>query len=55
VVSRELRRLIRAGAPSWNLQRQAMKDGMHTLRQDAVDKMLGGLLSMDEVRTVADL
>lgn len=55
LVSRELRRLIRAGAPSWNLQRQAMKDGMRTLRQDAVDKMLGGLVSFDEVRGIADL
>ena len=30
-------------------------DGMRTLRQDAVEKMLAGLTSLDEVRSVADL
>lgn len=55
VINRELRRLIRAGAPAWNLQRQGLVDGMRTLRQDAVEKMLAGLTSMDEVRSVADL
>lgn len=55
VISRELRRLIRAGAPAWNLQRQGLVEGMRTLRQDAVEKMLAGLTSMDEVRSVADL
>ena len=55
VANRELRRLIRAGAPAWNIQRQSQIDGMRTLRQDAVEKMLAGLTSLDEVRTVADL
>lgn len=55
VVNREMRRLIRAGAPAWNLLRQAQIDGLRTLRQDAVEKMLGGLTSLDEVKTVADL
>ncbi len=50
-----LRRLIRAGAPAWNIQRQGLVDGMRTLRQDAVEKMLAGLTSLDEVRSVADL
>ncbi len=50
VVGKEMRRLIRAGAPAWNLQRQAVKDGMKTLRQDAIEKMLAGLISQDEVR-----
>ena len=53
-VSRDLRRLIRAGAPSWHLQRQAMRDGMRTLRQDAVEKMVAGLTTLDEVRTLID-
>ena len=43
---------MRAGAPAWNLQRQAVKDGMKTLRQDAIEKMLAGLVSQDEVRRV---
>jgi type II secretory ATPase GspE/PulE/Tfp pilus assembly ATPase PilB-like protein len=55
LVTRELRRLVRAGAPAWNLQRQAQKDGMRTLRQEAVDKMVAGQVSLDEVRTVIDL
>jgi type II secretory ATPase GspE/PulE/Tfp pilus assembly ATPase PilB-like protein len=55
VISRELRRLIRAGAPAWNLQRQGLVEGMRTMRQDAVEKMLAGLTSLDEVRAVADL
>lgn len=55
VINRELRRLIRAGAPAWNIQRQGLVDGMRTLRQDAVEKMLAGLTSLDEVRSVADL
>ena len=55
VISRELRRLIRAGAPAWNLQRQGLVEGMRTMRQDAVEKMLAGLTSLDEVRSVADL
>lgn len=55
VINREIRRLIRAGAPAWNIQRQGLVDGMRTLRQDAVEKMLAGLTSMEEVRTVADL
>jgi len=52
VVGKEMRRLMRAGAPAWNLQRQAVKDGMKTLRQDAIEKMLAGLVSQDEVRRV---
>jgi type II secretory ATPase GspE/PulE/Tfp pilus assembly ATPase PilB-like protein len=51
-VGKEMRRLMRAGAPAWNLQRQAVKDGMKTLRQDAIEKMLAGLVSQDEVRRV---
>lgn len=53
VASRDLRRLLRAGAPAWNLQRQAQRDGMTTLRQDALDKMLAGQIGLDEVRQIA--
>lgn len=52
VVGREIRRLLRAGAPAWNLQRQALKDGMKTLRQDAIEKMLAGQLPLDAVRAL---
>jgi len=54
VATRETRRLIRAHAPSWNLQRQAQKDGMHTLRQDAIYKLLAGLTPPDALRGMSD-
>jgi len=53
VNGRDLRRLLRAGAPAWNLQRQAQLDGMKTMRQDALDKMLAGQIGLDEVRQIA--
>lgn len=53
VPSRELRRLIRANAPAWHLQRQAAQDGLRSLHQDALEKMLAGITTHDEVRCVA--
>ena len=52
-IGRDLRQLIRAHAPVWHLQRQALRDGMHTLRQDAIEKMLAGVISVEEARMVA--
>lgn len=54
VVGRELRRLIRAQAPSWNLQRQARKEGLRTLRQDAIEKLLAGLTVPEALRELAE-
>ncbi len=53
-LSRDLRRLVRAGAPGWNLQRQAAREGLHSLRQDALDKMIAGQVSLDEVRSLVE-
>lgn len=53
-LSRDLRRLVRAGAPGWNLQRQAAHEGLHSLRQDALDKMIAGQVSLDEVRSLVE-
>lgn len=50
VPSRDLRRLIRAGSPVWTLQRQALTDGLRMQQFDALEKMLAGLVSYDEVR-----
>ena len=50
VTNRELRRLIQTNAPADELQRVAMADGMRTLRQDGILKVLAGLTSFDEVR-----
>jgi type II secretory ATPase GspE/PulE/Tfp pilus assembly ATPase PilB-like protein len=54
VVSRELRRLIRAQAPSWHLQQQMRKEGQPTLRQDAIEKLLAGLALPESLRDLSD-
>jgi len=54
-VTRELRRLIQTGARAEELQRQALIDGMRTLRQDGIEKVLAGLTSMEEVRATSNL
>jgi type II secretory ATPase GspE/PulE/Tfp pilus assembly ATPase PilB-like protein len=53
-VTRELRRLIQTGARADQLQHQALADGMHTLRQDGIDKVLAGVTSIAEVRATAN-
>ncbi|MBX3606665.1 MAG: Flp pilus assembly complex ATPase component TadA [Piscinibacter sp.] len=54
VVSRELRRLIQTGARADELQRRALRDGMRTLRQDGIEKVLQGVTSLDEVRATSN-
>jgi len=49
-VSRELRHMIQTGKRADELQRSAMGDGMRTLRQDGIEKVLQGVTSLDEVR-----
>ncbi len=53
-VTRELRRLIQTGARADLLQHQALADGMRTLRQDGIDKVLAGVTSIAEVRATAN-
>jgi type II secretory ATPase GspE/PulE/Tfp pilus assembly ATPase PilB-like protein len=53
-VTRELRRLIQTGARADQLQHQALSDGMRTLRQDGIDKVLAGVTSIAEVRATAN-
>jgi type II secretory ATPase GspE/PulE/Tfp pilus assembly ATPase PilB-like protein len=50
IVSRELRRLIQNGGRAEELQQLAMKQGMRTLRQDGIDKVLAGFSTIEEVR-----
>jgi type II secretory ATPase GspE/PulE/Tfp pilus assembly ATPase PilB-like protein len=50
VVSRELRRMIQNGGRAEELQHLAMKQGMRTLRQDGIDKVLAGVSTIEEVR-----
>jgi type II secretory ATPase GspE/PulE/Tfp pilus assembly ATPase PilB-like protein len=53
-VTRAQRRLIQTGARAEQLQRQAMADGMRTLRQDGIEKVLAGVTSIAEVRASAN-
>jgi type II secretory ATPase GspE/PulE/Tfp pilus assembly ATPase PilB-like protein len=53
-VTRELRRMIQTGTRAELLQRQAMADGMRTLRQDGIEKVLAGVTSIAEVRASAN-
>jgi type II secretory ATPase GspE/PulE/Tfp pilus assembly ATPase PilB-like protein len=53
-VSRELRHLIQTGSRAELLQRQAMADGMRTLRQDGIEKVMSGVTSIAEVRASAN-
>jgi type II secretory ATPase GspE/PulE/Tfp pilus assembly ATPase PilB-like protein len=55
VVSRDLRRLIQNGARAEELQAVAMKDGMRTLRQDGIDKVLAGQSTIEEVRATSNV
>ncbi len=49
-ISREMRRLIQNGGRAEELQHLAMKQGMRTLRQDGIDKVLAGVSTIEEVR-----
>ncbi|GAB4563736.1 MAG: ATPase, T2SS/T4P/T4SS family [Rhizobacter sp.] len=55
VVSREVRRLIQTGARAEELQRTAMVEGMRTLRQDGIEKVLQGVTSLAEVRATSNV
>jgi type II secretory ATPase GspE/PulE/Tfp pilus assembly ATPase PilB-like protein len=53
-VTRELRRLIHSGARMDDLQRQGMADGMRTLRQDGIEKVLAGITTIGDVRSMSN-
>jgi type II secretory ATPase GspE/PulE/Tfp pilus assembly ATPase PilB-like protein len=48
-VSRRIRTLIQTGARAEELQKTALSEGMRTLRQDGIEKMLQGLTDLPEV------
>jgi type II secretory ATPase GspE/PulE/Tfp pilus assembly ATPase PilB-like protein len=50
VVTGALRHLIQTGTRADELQRTALGDGMRTLRQDGIEKVLAGVTTIDEVR-----
>ncbi|WP_418321379.1 GspE/PulE family protein [Piscinibacter sakaiensis] len=53
-VSRAIRRQIQTGARAEDLQATAMAEGMRTLRQDGIDKMIAGITTMEEVRATSN-
>ncbi|MDE2628475.1 MAG: Flp pilus assembly complex ATPase component TadA [Burkholderiales bacterium] len=55
VVSREVRRLVQTGARAEALQHTALAEGMRTLRQDGIDKVLAGVTSIEEVRATSNV
>ncbi len=55
VVSREVRRMIQTRAPAAALQQVAMAEGMRSLRQDGIDKVLDGITTIEEVRATSNV
>jgi type II secretory ATPase GspE/PulE/Tfp pilus assembly ATPase PilB-like protein len=53
-ISSELRRLVQTGARAEELQQQALRDGMRTLRQDGIEKVLMGVTTIGEVRATSN-
>jgi type II secretory ATPase GspE/PulE/Tfp pilus assembly ATPase PilB-like protein len=49
-VSRELRHLIQTGTRAELIQRTAITEGLRTLRQDGIEKVLDGLTTIEDVR-----
>jgi general secretion pathway protein E/type IV pilus assembly protein PilB len=52
VTSENIRRLAQERASSWDIRRQAVAEGMRTLRMDGWDKAIAGQTSVDEVLRV---
>lgn len=55
VMSKMLRRLVQTGARAEELQQAALQEGMRTLRQDGIDKVLAGQTTIEEVRATSNV
>jgi len=53
-VSKGVRHLIQQGARSEQILQHAMGEGMRTLRQDGIDKVLAGITTIEEVRATSN-
>jgi type II secretory ATPase GspE/PulE/Tfp pilus assembly ATPase PilB-like protein len=53
-MSRELRKLVQSGARAEELQLMGLSQGMRTLRQDGIEKVLAGVTTLDEVRAASN-
>jgi type II secretory ATPase GspE/PulE/Tfp pilus assembly ATPase PilB-like protein len=49
-ISRTQRHLIQTGARADDLHQQALRDGLRSLRQDGIEKVLAGVTTLEEVR-----
>jgi len=54
IVGREVRQLIQTGARAEQIHHQGLKEGMRSLRQDGIDKVLSGVSSLAEVRATTN-
>ena len=54
-ISRELRRLIQTGSRAEEVLATALAEGMRTLRQDGIEKVLQGWTTIDEVRATSNV
>jgi len=54
VISKNLRRLVQSGARAEELQEAALHEGMRTLRQDGIEKVLAGKTTIEEVRSTSN-
>ncbi|HYR24876.1 MAG TPA: GspE/PulE family protein, partial [Aquabacterium sp.] len=54
-ISRDLRRLIQTGGRGEDLLQVALAEGMRTLRQDGIEKVLAGITSLEEVRATSNV
>jgi type II secretory ATPase GspE/PulE/Tfp pilus assembly ATPase PilB-like protein len=54
VVSKEQRHLIQTGGHAEAIQQLAVQEGMTTLRQDGLDKVLAGKTTLEEVRSTTN-
>jgi type II secretory ATPase GspE/PulE/Tfp pilus assembly ATPase PilB-like protein len=53
-VSKNIRRQIQTGARAEEIQQLAMGEGMRTLRQDGIEKVLAGVTTIEEVRATSN-
>ena len=54
MVSRDIRRLIQTGARAEEILHAALAEGLRTLRQDGIMKVLAGATTMAEVRATSN-
>jgi type II secretory ATPase GspE/PulE/Tfp pilus assembly ATPase PilB-like protein len=55
VTSPDIRRMVTVRAPAAEIQAQAIREGMRTLRQDGIEKVLAGLTTLAEVRSSSNV